>query len=385
MTGDTAKDGGDTNSAGAEELADLRATVRDFLTEHSGEEAVRKIAEDPDRLGHDPQVWSQMAEQLGLMQLAIPERFGGDGFGFPELRVVLEEMGAALLCSPFVPSVVFAAQSLLTSGDEPACARYLPGIGAGTTIATLAVAEAAGSWDADTCETAAIPADAGGWLLTGTKSFVPHAGTADLLLVVARTPQGPSLFAVERGATGLAVRALDTLDGTRPLGEVVLMDTPAVLVGAAGGAPSVLRHVVDLGGLALAAEQVGGLRRCLEMSVAYAKERVQFGRPIGSFQAIKHKLADMLMRAELADAATEAACTAVAEKQRDADAMAVAAYITASEAFEYVAAETIQVHGGIGFTWEHPAHLYFRRARAAQNLLGGPTTAHHRLLDRMGV
>ncbi|WP_433632476.1 acyl-CoA dehydrogenase family protein [Nocardia sp. CA-120079] len=385
MTGDAASDGVNTNSAGAEELADLRATVRDFLTEHSGEEAVRKIAEDPDRLGHDPQVWSEMAEQLGLMQLAIPERFGGDGFGFPELRVVLEEMGAALLCSPFVPSVVFAAQSLLASGDEPACARYLPSIGAGTTIATLAVAEAAGSWDADTCETAAVPADAGGWLLTGTKSFVPHAGTADLLLVSARTPQGPSLFAVERGATGLAVRALDTLDGTRPLGEVVLVDTPAVLVGAAGEASSVLRHVVDLGGLALAAEQVGGLRRCLEMSVAYAKERVQFGRPIGSFQAIKHKLADMLMRAELADAATEAACTAVAERQRDASAMAVAAYITASEAFEHVAAETIQVHGGIGFTWEHPAHLYFRRARAAQNLLGGPTAAHHRLLDRMGV
>ncbi|MFI7670751.1 acyl-CoA dehydrogenase family protein [Nocardia sp. NPDC049526] len=385
MTGDSTNDRVDTNSAGAEELADLRATVRDFLAEHSGEEAVRKIAEDPDRVGHDPQVWLQMAEQLGLMQLAIPERFGGDGFGLPELRVVLEEMGAALLCSPFVPSVVFAAQALLASGDEQACARYVPGIGAGTTIATLAVAEAAGSWDADACDTAAVPSDAGDWLLTGTKSFVPHAVTADLLLVAARTPQGPSLFAVERGAAGLAVRALETLDGTRPLGEVVLADTPAVLVGEAGTAASVLRRVVDLGGLALAAEQVGGLRRCLEMSVAYAKERVQFGRPIGSFQAIKHKLADMLVRAELADAATEAACTAVAEQQPDASSAAVAAYITASEAFEHIAAETIQVHGGIGFTWEHPAHLYFRRARAAQNLLGGPTAAHHRLLERMGV
>ncbi|MCX0272797.1 acyl-CoA/acyl-ACP dehydrogenase [Nocardia zapadnayensis] len=385
MTVDPASEPVGTNTAGAEELADLRVMVREFLTEHSGEEAVRKIADDPDRLGYDPQVWSQMAEQLGLMQLALPEKFGGDGFGFPELRVVLEEMGAALLCSPFVSSVVLAAQSLLASGDELACARYLPGIGAGTTIATLAVAEEAGSWDADASETAAVPDDAGGWRVSGTKSFVPHAGTADLLLVAARTPQGPSLFAVERGAGGLAVRALETLDGTRPLGEVVLADTPAVLVGAPGGAAEGVRRAVDLGALALAAEQVGGLRRCLDISVAYAKERVQFGRSIGSFQAIKHKLADMLVRAELADAATEAACTAVAEGRPDSMSAAVAAYITASEAFEYIAAETIQVHGGIGFTWEHPAHLYFRRARAAQNLLGGPTAAHHRLLERMGV
>lgn len=385
MTVDPANERVGTNTAGAEELADLRVMVREFLAEHSGEEAVRKVAEDPDRLGYDPQVWSQMAEQLGLMQLAVPERFGGDGFGFPELRVVLEEMGAALLCSPFVPSVVFAAQSLLASGDEQACARYLPGIGAGTTVATLAVAEETGSWDAEAGDTAAVPDNAGGWRISGTKSFVPHAGAADLLLVVARTPRGPSLFAVERGAVGLAVRPLETLDGTRPLGEVFLADTPAVLVGAAGGAAGSLPRVLDLGGLALAAEQVGGLRRCLEMSVAYAKERVQFGRPIGSFQAIKHKLADMLVRAELADAATEAACAAVAEHRPDASSAAVAAYITASEAFEHIAAETIQVHGGIGFTWEHPAHLYFRRARAAQNLFGGPTAAHHRLLERMGI
>ncbi|WP_433602341.1 acyl-CoA dehydrogenase family protein [Nocardia sp. CA-135953] len=385
MTIDPGLDRVRTQTAGEEELADLRETVRAFLADHSSEEAVRKIADDPDALGYDPQVWSQMGEQLGLMQLALPEKFGGDGYGFPELRVVLEEQGAALLCSPFVASAIFAAQSLLSSGDDEACARYLPAIGSGSTIATLALAEEAGVWDTGAIETVATRGDAGTWRITGTKCFVPHAGAAELFLVAAKTPEGPSLFAVERGTAGLGVRNLQTIDGTSPLGEVTLAETPAVLIGTAGGAADGLRRVVDLGGLALAAEQVGGLRRCLEMSVAYAKERNQFGRPIGSFQAIKHKLADMLVRAELADAATEAACEAVAEDRHDASPAALAAYITASEAFEFIAAETIQVHGGIGFTWEHPAHLYFRRARAAQNLLGGPTAAHHRLLERMGI
>jgi alkylation response protein AidB-like acyl-CoA dehydrogenase len=368
-----------------EELADLRAAVRGFLTDHSGEEAVRKITEDPDRLGYDPRAWSRMAEQLGLLRLALPERFGGDGFGFPELRVVLEEQGAALFCSPFVPSAVFAAQALLNSGDDDACHRFLPGIGAGTTIATVALAEAAGVWEPAATGTAAARDESGAWRLSGTKSFVPSAGAADLLLVAANAPEGPSLFAVERGSAGLTTRNFETLDGTRPIGEAVFSGAEAVLVGEAGVAAPGLRRTIDLGGLALAAEQVGGLRRCLEMSVAYAKDRRQFGRPIGSFQVIKHKLADMLVHAELAAAATEAACVAVAEDRPDAQISAVAAFITASEAFELIAAETIQVHGGIGFTWEHPAHLYFRRARATQNLLGGPTAAHHRLLARMGI
>jgi len=376
---------GQAPRAGDEELADLRAAVREFLADHSDEEAVRKIADDPERRGHDPLVWSAMADQLGLLRLALPERFGGDGFGFPELRVVLGEQGAALLCSPFLPSVVIAAQALLASGDEEACARYLPGIGAGTTIATLAVAESAGVWDADAVEAVARPGKDGTWRLDGTKSFVPYASTADLLLVAAMAPEGVSLFAVEPDAPGLTTRELETLDGTRPLGQVQLTEAPATLVGRLGAAAPVLDRTLDLAGLALAAEQVGGLRRCLEMSVAYAKERQQFGRAIGSFQAVKHKLADMLARVELADAATEDAALAVAEGRPDAAAAAAAAYVTASEAFELVAAETIQVHGGIGFTWEHPAHLYFRRARASQNLLGGPTAALQRLLARMGI
>ncbi|MEU7819082.1 acyl-CoA dehydrogenase family protein [Pseudonocardia sp. NPDC049154] len=370
--------------AGAEELADLRAAVRDLLADHSGEEAVRKIVDDPERRGHDPLVWAQLTEQLGLARLALPERFGGDGFGLPELRVVLEEQGAALLPSPFLASAVVAAQALLAVGDDEACALYLPGIGAGTTIATLALAEASGVPDPDTVETSATHGGAG-WTLSGTKSFVPHLSVADLVLVAARSAEGVGLFAVERGAVGLSVRELETLDGTRPLGVLRLEDTPATPVGPVGGAAEALRRTVDLLGLALAAEQVGALRRCLDMSVAYAKQRTQFGRPIGSFQAIKHKLADMLARVELADAATEGAALAVAEDRPDAAAAAAAAYLTASAALEFVTAETIQIHGGIGFTWEHPAHLYFRRARASQNLLGGPTAAHDRLLDRMGI
>jgi alkylation response protein AidB-like acyl-CoA dehydrogenase len=369
------------NHSSAEELGDLRAAVRDFLAGHSDESQVRARIEDGH---HDPAVWARLTGELGLARLTVPERFQGDGFGFPELRVVLEEQGRALLCSPFLPSAVLAVQALLESADERACLRYLPGIGDGTTIATVAVAEQDGAWDPVLSRTRAA-ADQDGWLLSGRKSFVLSGDVADLLLVVARTGGGPSLFAVPRGAPGLSVRPVRTLDGTRPMSEVTLDATPAELIGRAGMATPVVHRVLELGSLAVAAEQVGAARALLEMSVDYAVTRQQFGRAIGSFQAIKHKLADMFTRIELSDAFTEGACLVAAEGTPDAAAAAVAAHIHASETFRFVAAEAIQVHGGIGFTWEHPAHLYFRRAKGSENLFGGPAVHHERLLDRLGI
>lgn len=371
-------------SASDEELEDLRTAVRGFLSDAAGEEAVRAVAQDTEGPGHDATVWNQLAEDLGLTRLALPERFGGDGYGYNELRVVLEELGASLLPSPFLASAVVAAQALLTSGDEAACERHLPGIGAGTTVATLAFAESSGLFDSTAIQTSATLSD-GQWTLQGHKLFVPNVREADLLLVVAQSPEGASLFAVNATAADLDIRPLSSLDTTRPLGEVILSGAPATLIGEAGGAAAGLERTLDLYALALAAEQVGGARRCLEIATAYAKERQQFGRAIGSFQAVKHKLADMLIRVELADAATEDAAIAMSSQRVDAAVAAAAAYITASEAFEFVAAENIQVHGGIGFTWEHSAHLYFRRARADQNLLGGASAAQERLLGKLSL
>ena len=248
-----------------------------------------------------------MARQLRLPGLALPGEYGGDGFGLTELGVVLEEMGAALLCSPFFATVVLAAQALLASADEAACARYLPGIAAGRTIATLAAAEGNASWDPAMVAARAERA-AEGWALSGKKSFVIDGAIADLVLVVARSTAGPGLFAVDRGAPGLRAEPMTTLDPTRAMATLTFDQVPAVLVGAEGQAGRLMSRVLDLACVALAAEQAGGARRCLEMSAGYARTRFQFGRPIGSFQAVKHKCADMLVRVELAEAtAREAA------------------------------------------------------------------------------
>ncbi|GAA2409837.1 acyl-CoA dehydrogenase family protein [Actinomadura vinacea] len=372
------------------ELDELRSAVRAFLEAKSPEDAVRKAMEGDPR--YDPQVWAQMADQLRLPGLAIPEEYGGDGFGQVALGAVLEEMGRALLCSPFFATVVLAAQALLASGDRDACARHLPGIAAGTTTAALAVAERTGAWDPVQITARAVrrTGDAAGWELTGTKSFVIDGTSADLLLVVARTKAGPSLFTVDRRAAdhvapGLTSEPMETLDATRTMARVRLESTPATLVGTDGAGGRLMARILDLAAVGLAAEQAGGAARCLESSTAYAGTRVQFGRLIGSFQAVKHKCADMLVQVELARAsAREAARLADIGDEGFAVASA-AAHVCCSRAYLFAATENIQVHGGIGFTWEHPAHLYFRRAKSSQLMLGGPSAYHERLLERLGI
>ncbi|MCW2784698.1 MAG: acrC8 [Marmoricola sp.] len=363
---------------------DLRAGARAVLSAKATDEQNRTaIASEA---GYDVALWAQLASELGLHSMVFPEEHGGSGFGFVELGVVLSEMGRALLPGPFFTSVVLAGSALVVSGDDEARASYLPGIADGSTVATLAVQEADGAWRHDGFDSEAVH-EGGRWSLTGEKSLVPFGTVASLIVVAATTADGPSLFAVEAGAAGLTSEALTTLDITRPLARLRFSRTPAVLIGVTGQAPAILDAVLDRATAALAAEQVGAARACLEMAVAYAKDRSQFGRQIGSFQAIKHKCADMFARIQIAEAAAVEAARAV-DGLEDAPPVGVAAAVAhsvCSEAFMFAAAENIQVHGGIGFTWEHPAHLYFRRAKASQLMFGGPGVYHERLLQRMGV
>lgn len=374
-----------TEAVTQSELDDLRSTLRDYFGERLSDEALRKIVATDS--GYDLNMWRELSQQLGLVSLYVPSEFGGDGYSFIELKVVLEEMGRVLLPCPFLSTAVLSVSALLGSDDLEAQARYLPGIAEGMTTAAFAVAEHTGGWDVDDIATTGQQAADGSWSLNGHKAFVIDGASADLILVVAVTEHGPSLFSVSGDASGLRRAPMRTLDLTRRLAALEFDDVTASLVGRLGDAGRVVDYVADRLMVAMAAEQLGAARACLDASSAYARDRVQFGRPIGSFQAIKHKLADMLVRVSLAEAAVTEAADALAEVSGapEVPTAAALAHVVCSEALMFVAAENIQVHGGIGFTWEHPAHLYFRRAKSAQLLLGGPAVYYERLLNRMGL
>jgi alkylation response protein AidB-like acyl-CoA dehydrogenase len=368
--------------APSEEQEELRTSLRRFLEERSPETEVRRLMATDE--GYDPAVWRQMAEQLGLHGLAIPEAYGGSGFGFEELAIVFDEMGRALLCAPFFASVGLAANLLLAVEDEAARTDYLPGIASGDTIATVALAEASGRWDEQGIQMAAS-SSGGGWQLTGEKRYVLDGHLADLLLVPARGPAGVSIFAVEKGAPGLSTVSVTTMDQTRKQARVTFENTPARLLGSDGGGWPAVSKMLDLAAVALAAEQVGGAQRVLELAVQYAKDRVQFGRPIGSFQAIKHRCADMLVEVESARSAMYYAAWAAGAGDPELPAVASLAKSYCSEAYFHAAAQNIQIHGGIGFTWEHPAHLYFKRAKSSELLFGDPAYHRELLAQRVGI
>ncbi|MGI9622126.1 MAG: acyl-CoA dehydrogenase family protein [Acidimicrobiales bacterium] len=369
------------NFAFSEEQDQLREFVRSFLEDKSPEAAVREQMETEQ--GYDEAVWSQMAEQMGLQALTIPEEYGGQGYGYVELIVVLEEMGRALLCAPYFSSVVLAANTLIHSGDEAAKSELLPQIAEGT-LATLAFTEESGKWD-EAGITMQATASGDGFTLDGTKMYVLDGHTADMILVAAVTDAGISLFHVDANAEGLTRTPLATMDQTRKQAKLEFSGTPAKLIGANGGGWAVLSQVLDLAAVALAAEQVGGAQMCLDMAVEYAKVRVQFGRPIGSFQAIKHKCADMLLEVESAKSAAYYAGWCAAELNDELPSTASLAKAYCSEAYFHAAAENIQIHGGIGFTWEHPAHLYFKRAKSSELLFGDPTYHRELLAQRIGI
>ncbi len=370
------------NFAFTEEQEELRKTVKAFLDSKSPESAVRELMETEQ--GYDTAVWSQMAEQMGLQGLHIPEEYGGSGYSFIELGIVLEEMGRSLLCAPFFSTVVLAANTLLQSGDDSAKKDYLPGIASGETIATVAFTEPSGKWD-ESGITLEATAAGDGHTLSGTKSFVLDGHVANLVIVAARTGKGVSLFAVDGDASGLTRTPLSTMDQTRKQAKLEFADTPARLIGTDGAGWDVLSKVLDLVAVGLAAEQVGGAQKVLDMAVEYAKVRVQFGRPIGSFQAIKHKCADMLLEVESAKSAAYYGMWCASEMNDELPSVASLAKAYCSEAYFHAAAENIQIHGGIGFTWEHPAHLYFKRAKSSELLFGDPTYHRELLAQRIGI
>jgi alkylation response protein AidB-like acyl-CoA dehydrogenase len=319
--------------------------------------------------GLDRAVWDRMAGELGLHGLAIPEEFGGSGFGVVEQLVVAEETGRALLVAPYLGSVGLAANALVAAGDAGAAKDLLPGIADGSRIAALAVTEDDGAWDVTASTVRARPT-ADGYALTGHKNFVLDGAAADLFVVSAWSDAGLSLFAVESTAAGLDRQVLATLDRTRKQVRLRLDAVAGRLVGDAGGAAPVLAHTVDLGLTLLSAELVGSSQAVLDMTVGYAGTRTQFGRRIGSFQAVKHRLADMLVQVESARVAVHEAVRVAAEAPAELPLAAAMAKAVASDAAVFCATEAIQLHGGIGFTFEHDAHLYYRRAHSSALLFG---------------
>ncbi|MFP5256313.1 MAG: acyl-CoA dehydrogenase family protein [Acidimicrobiia bacterium] len=370
------------NFAFSEEQEELRRITRQFLEAKSPESEVRRLMDTEE--GYDEKVWAQMANELGLQSLIIPEEFGGQGFTFVELTVVLEEMGRALLCAPYFSSCVLAANALIHSGDDAAKQAHLPGIASGETIATLAFTEPNGRWDESGIEATATK-DGNAYKLSGTKMFVLDGAQANLLIVAAKTDAGTSLFAVDPAGTGITRTNLATMDQTRKQAKIELDGAAGTLIGTDGGGWATLERVLDLAAVALAAEQVGGAQKVLEEAVQYAKDRVQFGRPIGSFQAIKHKCADMLLEVESAKSAAYYAAWCASELNDELPSVASLAKAYCSEAYFHAAAENIQIHGGIGFTWEHPAHLYFKRAKSSELLFGDPTYHRELLAQRIGI
>ncbi len=375
------------NFAFSEEQDQLRDAVRKFLEAKSPETEVRRLMETTE--GYDPAVWSQMANELGLQSLHIPEAYGGQGFTWVELGIVLEEMGRALLCAPYFSTVVLAANAIMNAGTEDQQAALLPGIASGETIATLAFTEPNGKWDASgvTLEASGSGDTA---TLTGTKMFVLDGHTADLVVVAARAAgtsgeDGISFYTVTGDAAGLTRTPLATMDQTRKQAKLEFDGVEAQLLGTAGAAWAALSKTLDQAAVGLCNEMVGGGQFVLDESVQYAKDRVQFGRPIGSFQAIKHKCADMLLEIESAKSAAYYASWAAAEDNDELPVVASLAKAYCSDAYFHAAAENIQIHGGIGFTWEHNAHLYFKRAKSSEILLGDATYHRELLAQRIGI
>jgi alkylation response protein AidB-like acyl-CoA dehydrogenase len=374
----------------SEEQEELRQTARSFLAEQSGPDEVRAAMQSP--LGYDPETWRRISVELGWPSVHIPEAYGGLDLGHVDLAVLLETTGESLLCAPLFSTVALGVNTILQVGTHSQKTERLPSLAEGKQTSTLAFVEASGRWDARGIETLATP-DGEGFILEGRKCWVVDGHSAGLLLVAARAPgsigeQDISLFALDRDTPGIVLKALPTMDQTRRLAEIEFSGVrvgPDTIVGELGQAWPGLRRTLDLAAIALAAEQVGGAQRCLDLAVAYAKERDQFSRPIGSFQAIKHKCADMFLDVETARSALYYAACIADDASDDLTTNASLAKAWCSEAYFRCAAESIQIHGGVGFTWEYDPHLHFKRARASESWLGDPNYHRERVAQAIGL
>lgn len=355
-----------------EELEALKHSVSRLMSDASDESAVRAAMETES--GYDADVWKTLAE-LGIVGLVIAEEHGGAGFGPLELEAVMEEVGAALLCSPLLASSVIAAELLQQLGDTAANDRLLPRIATGESIAAAVLTGDAGCWTSAGIEVSASRKGEA-WSLGGHGNYVLHAQNADVLIVLAHAGDELAAFEVDSAASAVSIEALPTFDRTLRLARIDFDGAPGVRLDAQQPIEEALKRTLDLALVALAGQQVGGTQRVLDFTVEYAKARVQFGRNIGSFQAIKHMAADLLIEAESAISAARFAATCLAEQSdRTDEAVSLAAFACA-DAYVKTAADSIQMHGGIAFTWEHPAHLFLRAARSSAQLFGPPD--HHR-------
>ena len=352
------------------EQHDLRRAVRRFCTEQVDEPTVRRLMESD--TGHDPALWARLGAELGVLGLAVPEELGGAGGGLVDQAVVAEEFGAGLVPGPLFGTVGLAVPALVALGGD----ELLDELVEGRRTAGFAVPDRGGRFDPEL-----VTVTAADGALTGELSQVVD-GSADVLLVAARIGDGIGLYATEGGDR----TALSTLDQTRRQARVRFDATPARLLATGAEAETAITAALRTGAALLAAEQVGGAQRLLDLTVAYAGTRLQFGRPIGSFQAVKHRCADMLVLVEHARSAAYHAAWALQDGTDDPDLAVSVAQATCSAAYQQVAADTVQLHGGIGFTWEHPAHLYYKRAITDAALLGSPAAHRERIaqlvLDR---
>jgi alkylation response protein AidB-like acyl-CoA dehydrogenase len=366
-----------------DEQQELRSAAARFLDEKSSSEGVRGLIENES--GYDEATWKQMAE-LGWLGIAIPEEFGGIGYTFVELAILLEEMGKRLLSAPFLSSAVFAAQAVINAGTDEQKKKLLPMIADGSARAALAFTEPSGRWDAEGITVQAVASDEDDYSLEGSKMYVIDGQSATHFIVAARTSPGPAgigLFLVDGDQEGVMRKALDTLDLTRRQSKIDFSSAKASKLDGADGSAA-LSKTLDQAAVAMSAEMVGTAQRCLDMAVEYANTRIQFGRPIGSFQGVKHKCADMLTEVELARSAAYYGAWAATEEENELPVAACIAKAWCSDSVIDVAGKNIQIHGGIGFTWEHDAHLYFRRAKSQEIYLGDATYHRALLADRMG-
>lgn len=354
------------------EQKDFQASLRRFLAEKWPESELRSALQAT--TDHESRVWRQLADQLGVPAMTVPEQYGGAGFSQVESSLVLEELGRVLYGGPYFGTVVLAANALLSSTDEQAKEEFLPQLASGRATATLAFADARVRGE----EPVAVVANrtSGGWELDGVKDQVVDGASAALVLVTAQTEDGPSLFAVEQ-TNAVERTPLETTDLTRRMARLTFGGTGARLVGKTGEAEDVLARILGLVSLALAAEAVGGSAKCVSDCVEHANNRVQFGKPIGSFQAVKHACADMQVRLETSVAAVRYSARAAQAEPEQFGLLASVCKTFCTEAYFRTAAATIQLHGGIGFTWDHPAHLHFKRAKSLE-LFGGSPREHRR-------
>ncbi|MCW2851603.1 MAG: acyl-CoA dehydrogenase [Nocardioides sp.] len=361
----------------SQEQEELGAAVRGLVERRAASVDVRAAAAS--QRGYDEELWATLSTQIGAAALAIPEEYGGAGFGLFETHVVLEQLGASLTPSPLLGSAVLAAQAILAAAGPDDCRRLLPGIAEGTTIAALAWADTRGRWRTDASDVRATEAD--GWTLTGTATLVLDGATADVLVVAADTGAGLGLFEVDPGAEGVTRTATPAVDITLQLAGVRLESAPATALST--DAAEALERVRAVATVAVTALQVGGAQAAMDRTVAYLKEREQFGRPLGSFQALKHRAADMLVAVETARSMSWAGAWAASEDSPDLRLQASLAKAWCTDAFNAVAAEAVQLHGGIAITWEHDAQLYFKRAHATAQLFGAAHEHRARILPHV--